>query len=172
MMEFMSGVGAFIAGFLFTWPALLALFFFGVMFEYWNRRGLAVFIGIVAAVSAYFYFDIPLLTIAYYSAGYFAIGLVWSFWRYKRYVEVAVNDYNKNPFGGRGSSSPGYKESLIESLKPSNQWQTIMAWIFIWPFSAVENLTADLIRVIEMVVKKFFRGVYNRIYEAAVAALR
>jgi hypothetical protein len=48
---------------------------------------------------------------------------------------------------------------------------TITAWILIWPFSLTENLCGDIIHFIETLVKKVFKGVYNRIYENAVGQL-
>jgi hypothetical protein len=49
---------------------------------------------------------------------------------------------------------------------------TITAWITIWPFSLVENFVGDIINFIQDLVQKVFRGIYHKIYDSAVAALK
>jgi hypothetical protein len=157
---------AFLAGFLLTWPALIALFCIGVGFEYAEWRGFAVFTALITALTSYFYFHVPFLDILVYAAGYLVIGLLWSFWRYKRYVDKKIKDWREVRKGAGGG-----KDYIIEKLKPSNMWPTITAWVFVWPFSAVENLVGDIIDIGVRVVKQVFRGVYNRIYLSAIKSI-
>jgi hypothetical protein len=162
---------AFIAGFLFTWPALVGLFVLGVVFEAASWRKMAVFIALIAGLSAYFYFDVPLLMLLAYAVGYLAIGVVWSFWRYKRHTAKIVAEVKEFSASYSGQHLADYKERMIRAMKPSNMISTFVFWIIVWPFSFVENFIGDAIRAIEALVKQVFRGVYNRIYESAVRSL-
>lgn len=166
MFEFLAGV---FTGYVLTWPTLIALFVFGTLFEYNEARGWAVFTAIVALLVSFFYFDVPLGTLAVYAAGYVAIGVVWSFWRYKRYVEVRAdkiremyNDPNKDQH---------LRRSFINDLRPTSNLDTITAWIVIWPFSFVESVAGDLINFIQNLVTKTFKAVYLKIYTSALGDL-
>lgn len=139
-----------------TWQALAILIVCGIWAEYTESQGLAVFFGILAAISAYFYFGIPLADIAVYAVGYVVIGVVWSFYRYKRFIVKKLEEIDR----GWGK---------IENYHPTQLLSEITCWIIVWPFSLVENLCGDIINGIETLVKRVFKGVYNRIYEKAVA---
>jgi len=156
----------FVLGFLLSWPALAVLVFFGVLFEHNMARGWAVFTAIVAAVISYFYFQVPAITLAEGAVGYLVIGVLWSFYRYKRFVTKAVDRARET---GRLSDSD--KDSLAHTLHPTKNLPTITAWIIIWPLSFIDNVLGDLINSIELLVKKVFRGVYTKIYESAMASL-
>lgn len=155
-----------ILGFLVSGPALIVLIVFGVLFEHNSWRGFAVFTAIVSAIVAFFYYKIPLLTIAEGAAIYLVVGLLWSFYRYKRFVTKAVDKARE-----RGSVSQSAKDQLAHELHPTRNLPTITAWIIIWPYSAIDNILGDVINAIEILVKKIFRGVYTKIYEAAMSSL-
>jgi uncharacterized membrane protein len=154
----------FIAGFMLTWPALIALLVLGILFEHNGARGFAVFTTLVTMAVAYFFFSIPLMTVLLGAVAYVAIGLVWSFYRYKRHASYVV-EKNKN----EGQST---KERALKELHPKAMLPTITAWILVWPFSLVENFVGDIITGIQTLVQKIFRGIYHRIYDSAVAALK
>lgn len=141
-----------------SWPALVAFCLFGIWSEHSESRGFAVFWALVAAVSAYFYFNIPLVDIGFYALAYLVLGVVWSFYRYKRFIVAKVETLNEM----------NYRLESISQYHPTKMLDTITAWIIIWPFSLLENLCGDIINGIETLVKKVFKGVYNRIYESAI----
>jgi len=156
----------FVAGFLFTWPALALLVTLAVWFDYADWRGTAVFLSLVAMASAYFYFNLTWQQLLYYTAGWLGIGLLCSFWLYKSFVDKQVRLFKL------GTSRYSKKESLVEFIKPTRNIPKIVSWIFIWPVSITQTMLQDVIRFVEHLVSTVFRGVYNRIYESAVAALR
>ena len=158
-MEFITGV---IAGYILTWPTLCILFEFGVLFEHHNARGWAVFVGLVAMAISYFYFAVPLLAVAIYAGVYLFVGMLWSFWRYKRYVEAEVELIRAGSYLARS----------VDNLHPSRNLDTITCWILIWPISAVESITGDIINITQTLIQKVFHGVYHKIYTAATAPLR
>lgn len=159
---FMSLFG-FLAGLLLTWPAFIALIFLGILFEHNGARGWAVFAALALAAVSYFFFHVGLMTIAISAGAYLVIGVVWSFWRYKRHASDVVEKFK--------DAMQRDKEIAIAKLHPKAMLSTITAWIVIWPFSAVENVVGDLITGLQALVSKIFRGVYHRIYDAAVGQL-
>ncbi len=160
---FIMSLVSFIAGFLLTWPAIIALIFLGILFEHNGARGWAVFAALALAAVSYFFFHVALMSIAIGAAGYLAIGVVWSFWRYKRHAADVVEKFK--------DAVQRDKDMAIARLHPTAMLSTITAWIVIWPFSAVENIAGDLITAIQTLVSKIFRGVYHRIYDTAVGQL-
>jgi hypothetical protein len=148
--------------FLATWPAILVLCILGIWCEHNESRGFAVFWALVAAVSAFFYFDVPLRSIAICSIGYVCFGIAWSFYRYKRFIVAKAEEISR-------TQHDAYQMRRIEDYHPTKMLDTITAWIIIWPFSLIENLCSDIINGVEALVKGVFKGVYNRIYNAAVA---
>lgn len=159
-----AAVGGFLAGFLLSWPALIVLVVLGILFEHNGARGWAVFFALIVMACAYFFFNISLIALAVGAVGYIAVGLFWSFWRYKRHAAKVV-EANRD-------TTASNKERVLAQLHPKAMLGTITAWIMIWPFSMVENIIGDLINAIQLLVTKFFRGVYHRVYDSAVAALK
>jgi hypothetical protein len=138
-----------------SWPALVVFFVFSVWSEHKESRGLAVFWALVAVVSSYFYFNVSLLDIAIYSVIYVVIGVVWSFYRYKRFIVAKVEELS-------------ITKSTAIYYHPTKMLDTITAWIIIWPISLTENLCSDIINGVETLVKKVFKSVYIRIYDSAI----
>lgn len=155
---------AFFAGFLLNWYALAILCILGSVFESIGAHSLSVFVGLVAMVSAYFFFGIATSSLLLYVMAYFAIGLLWSFWRYKRYADKVVEMCK--------SISDNQRRLRIEELAPSTMVDKIATWVIIWPFSMVENVLGDVFVVVQTTVSKFFKGVYARIYESAIARVK
>jgi hypothetical protein len=143
---------------------LAVLFVLGILFEHNGARGWSVFSALVTAAVAYFFFTgVSLGAIAVGSVAYIAIGLVWSFWRYKRHAAAIVERYK--------GSSPREREVALARLHPKAMLDTILAWVLIWPFSFIENMIGDFITAIQSLITKVFRGVYHRIYDSAVKSL-
>lgn len=139
------------------------LILLGILFEHNAARGWAIFTGLIATVVAYFTFQVPLLYIVYGLIGYVIVGVLWSFYRYKRHVTEKVR---------AAEGADDYKkQTLVRELHPSAMLGTITAWIIIWPFSIIDNLIGDVISTIETLVRTVFRSVYHRIYESAMSKL-
>jgi len=160
------GLFATISMFIAGWAVLIlvVLAFFGIIAEHNDSRGWSIFWMILAAVVAYFAFNVSLMSLIIGAVAYVIIGLFWSFWRYKRHASRIVEKFR--------TATPVEKERALKALHPKEMLSTITAWIMIWPFSMVENMIGDLITGIQMLVTKFFRGVYHKVYDSAVAALR
>ena len=160
-MEFIIG---FLAGYMLTWPAFIVLCILGIIFEANEAHGWAVFVGLITATVAYFFFALSLTAIALYVAAYFAVGFMWSFWRYKRHCDKIVDAY-------KDSKNQRDKDSAIEYMRPTRMLNKITTWVIVWPFSMIENLVGDIINVIQSAITKFFKGVYTRIFDSAASKL-
>ena len=151
-------IALFMVTYIITWPVLVTLCVFGVWSEHCESRGFAVFWALVALVLAFFYFKMSLIDIAIYAGAYLVIGVYWSFYRYKRFIVAKI---------ARMQEMNDHMDR-VSSYHPSQMLDTITSWIIIWPFSLTENLCGDIINGVETLVKKVFKGVYNRIYENAI----
>jgi hypothetical protein len=159
----MEVIFAFFAGWLFTWPALAILIVLGIIFEANDGHKMAVFLGLAAAVAAYFYFGLAPLQMVWLTLAYLGVGFIWSFYRYKRHCDKMVKLHVSADFVTR--------ERVVHQLTPSNMLSKITMWVTIWPFSAVENIAGDLINFLQSFITRFFRGIYNRIFDNASAEL-
>ena len=154
---------AFLAIWIWSWPALVFFLCVGTIFEANEAHGWAVFTGLIAAVLAYTMYAVPLAVLAGYAVAYLIIGFVWSFWRYKRHADKVVSECE--------GVSKNSRQYAIEQLKPARMLSKITTWVMIWPFSMVENVLGDFIKIIQTFITKFFKGIYNRIYDAAVGKI-
>lgn len=154
------------AGFIAGWAVviLLVLLFFGILSEHNDSSGWSVFFMLIAGAVVYMAFSVSWMMLAVYSVAYIVIGLFWSFWRYKRHAAKVVEQHK--------NSDARQKEFALQRLHPKAMLGTITAWIMVWPFNFIQNMLGDLITAIQSLVTKFFRGIYHRIYDAAVAALQ
>lgn len=162
MMEFVMGL---VTAYLLTWPALIGLFVIGLFFEHNEATGWAVFTGLVAMVVGYFILGVPLLSLVWYALAYLATGFLWSFWRYKRYVEKAAQKIRDS------KANPEHKDIAAHQLRPSNNLGAITGWVLIWPISLVENIAGDIITWVQELAQTLFRKIYVSIYESAVQDL-
>lgn len=154
---------AFIALYLFTLPALLIILSLGVLFSMGDLDGWAVFAGIVSGVIAFFLFGLSILQIGIFTAIYFVAGIAWSFWRYKRYAENEIELFNSRDHHHHVLD----RDCLVERLKIENMAGRITGWILSWPFSMIENVVGDVIRLIRNMVTDTLKGVYNSILNSA-----
>jgi len=159
-MEFLLGL---FTGYFLTWPGLIVLCIIGTFAESNEAHGVATFFGIVAAITAYFFFNVPFEIIGIYAIGYFVVGFIWSFWRYKRYADKIVAEYK--------DLSDSSKRMALAELDPKRMLGKITTWVIVWPFSMVENVLGDLIQIVQTTITTFFKGIYTRIYVSAVGQL-
>lgn len=158
---FFAAMFAFILGW--GWFALAALFVLGIIFESYSNTGWALFIAVLFVGLAYSFFSVSLIGLGIGAAVYIPIGLFWSWYRYKRHADKAIEKSK--------DMSIAEKERLVRTFHPKEMLGTIVQWILIWPFSIIENMIGDLIHAIESLVTKWFRGVYHTIYDSAVRSI-
>ncbi len=156
---------AFLAGWFLNWYGLIGLCLLGIVAEHNDGRGFAVFLTLCATAVAYFFFNLAPMDLLICAIGYIIIGFGWSFWRYRRFVVAEVEKINASDY------NQDRKQMRVESLHPRNHVDTIVAWVIVWPFSAIENLIGDLITGITTLVTTTFKRAYQSIYDSATAGL-
>lgn len=129
-----------------------------VIFEHKEKTSMAIMTFIFTTFCVFYFgtieFELKKFLMALLAYG--IIGVVWSFWRYKRYVEVKSAEMSQ--FDQR------YFNLALESLQPKNMTGKIVQWIIIWPFSMIENILGDLIVLIEKIVTGSLNSIYQKIY--------
>jgi hypothetical protein len=155
----------FILAYLLTFPALMALILLGIIFEFYDNV-LSVYTGIAAALVAYFMYNIPLNTLAIYAGIYLVIGIIWSFWRFKRYTDQKVEEYNENLIKRAIDH-----ERLMHQISLKACTGRIVAWITVWPFSMIENLTSDIVKLLKSLVTDVLKYFYTIIINNAVSKI-
>lgn len=150
----------FILLYLLSWPALATILCFGVLAEHYDCPKLAVFLGIVAIIIAYILFKVPLNTLILIACVYLIIGVLWSFWRYTRFVSKGVA-LIKLEFQREDN-----KAYAIQRLAPNENLGKIVRWILIWPLSLVGSITGDIITLVQKLVTKVFNEVYAKIFSS------
>lgn len=160
MVEFIAGL---VTGYVLTWPALLGIVVLALLCEHGEANGWAVFFGLVAMVVAYFTVNVPLTTLLMIAGGYSAIGLVFSFWRYKRFVSAEAKDYIAYY---KNSDS---LEAALDKLKASKNLGKITSWFVIWPISLIENITGDIINAIQTLITDTFHKIYENIWNSSTS---
>lgn len=159
-MDFILG---FFAGYLLNWVALSILLVLSLFCEVGESPGWAVFFGAVAGVVAINLFGIPLNTVLYAAVGYLVLGVLWSIWRYKRFVRTEVQ---------RLTQLYGKARTATEDLHPSKQTGRIVSWMVIWPVSLISNITGEFIHLLSSIVTTWLKGIYEDIYKSGVASTK
>lgn len=152
----------FLTTYILSLPFLFVLLSLGVIFESYDNNGMAVFIGLCSMVVAYFMYDLQLITLVYFTVAYIFLGIVWSFWRYKRYVDQNVESCNAI------GTSDHARNYMLEQIKLENMLGKITSWIIVWPLSMIENVTGDAVRLIKTLVSDTLKSVYTKIYANAI----
>lgn len=111
---------------------------------------------------------IPTNCIWYSIAAFIPLGLGWATFRWSRYVNYKVDKFKErqrsNYFDGhRSDAEPEYKATVNYKIDMRNQIPLITGWVFSWPLGWVAHLLGDLINLVQTLIKKYFRGVFDRI---------
>lgn len=149
----------FILGVVFSLPVLIGLIFLDLVLEHNGNDGWSLLITLVVAALAWNMFTIPLNIMFIVAVAYFPVGVLWSFWRWKRHCTRVVADAKKNP---------GQKAAALKKLDLSEQIFRIVSWILNWPASLLASLLGDIIDVFEVLVRKVFHNVYVKISRSAI----
>ena len=157
MLEFIGAVAL-------TWWFVVGMFFWVILAvhsesDVWSFVGIAI----LGAVT-YFFFGLDPATVGYGLLAYIPTGIGWSIFRWKRHCKRAFSSYSpdtkdNDPWTGALSS----KQDLIRLLDPKRQMNKIITWIFVWPFSFLDNLIGDIIDLVRDFVKKYLIQIYNNI---------
>lgn len=168
-------------GYIVTFPGIVALVILGVLCAHDDCNKTAVFIGLLLAIASLVVYHVPILLLIECTVGYLTVGVLWSFWRYKRYLNYCIKHKKykakySNSWVEHSNSKNSHTESLklsnfIDSLHPMQNLDKIVSWILIWPFSVIELGAGDIIDGVQTLVRGLFKGVYTRMYLKAIQPL-
>jgi uncharacterized membrane protein (UPF0136 family) len=153
-MELVLG---FIMGILSSPLLLGAACVFGIWCEH-KDSGWGLFYLILASIAAVLFFNIPLVYIAYGIPVYLFLGFVWSFYKYDRWVEVMVLEFNEHKY-------PPSMDEIKRRISVQHNVGMLTYWVLIWPFSFIENFIGDVLTFVSTTIKTRLNGVYDAIME-------
>lgn len=150
MIEYIVG---FFSGIL-SWYLLIGLCVFGVISEINEHRTFGVIFAVVTSISAISFFNISFRDAIMISIGYFVIGVLWSFWRYRVFLVSRFENINKS----YSDNSEQMRQTKMGELAPKYMVGALVAWIVAWPFSFIGNIISDFVSV---VIIKTYMKVYS-----------
>lgn len=157
MLEFLIGV------IISPWM-LVSILIASTFFEANHRSGMVSFLLIGALAISYFLFSPAPVQVAYVVLGWVPVGLIWSLFRWKRYVSGVVERAKKD-------NTPSSDIYLQSDLSLKENLYKIVYWISAWPISFVESIIGDFLRMIQVLVLKIAKGTFARISERALKDL-
>lgn len=95
---------------------------------------------------------------------YAFVGILWSIFRWFKFVKSAANEYRSKKAGSENSLTEGQLADLRREISVSNNKSRITAWIAYWPWSLVWNITGDFFTMIY----ENLEGLYQKIADRAV----
>jgi len=161
-----------------SWWTLLFLGTFVFWLVHQEDDGWAIIWLLVASAIAYHIFQLELTTFLMWLAAYIPIGVIWSFYRWRRYCNKSVEEYNwekqkRDAVDHAGADSELAREQrqldgLKKMLEPSNNISRLVQWIFIWPFSIIDNVIGDIYDMVVKLVKTHLISLYSKISSSAL----
>lgn len=155
---------AFFVGTFFNFFGLGALLFFSLVCSARESNFWSVVYAAMAAGIAMTLFNVPGMYLLYATPVYLVMGLLWSMWRYKRYVSkkmVAMSNMRESE-----------RRYALERLHPKAMLGTFVAWTLAWPTSMIGSLIGDLIAGLEHAITNWFGAIYTSIFKQAEAHAR
>jgi len=155
----------------------LTLFVLWLVHE--ESDGWAILWMVALGAIIYHIFRIDTMTLLIGAGAYIPIGIFWSFYRWKRFCNTKVNDYNERKTARLAVDEveavqqlAHWEERNLDSLKdqvsPGNNITRLVNWIIIWPFSVVENVLGDLYDMVVDLVKVHLINLYTKISSNAL----
>jgi len=151
-------------------PVIMAIILFGIVAASNNSEGWSVFWGFLLVGALVPIYNLTLVQTVFLVVIYFIVGFLWSFYRYKVWVKNSVDQYDQT-YAKKGMAV-SHREEYFLRLRPNKNVSLILMWVLIWPFSIVENLCSDLVRLLRDLVKVTFSSVYLKLFESATSAAR
>lgn len=166
----------FILGFLVGswWWALPIVYMVGAVFDS-NDWKFASFVCLATLAAAVYALQlVPVTYMWYAAAAYIPIGITWSIWRWRQYVQYKVANELETATAGNTypyRDLPSLKDRIDlaktrcrDRLSLADNAGRVTGWALLWPMSIVSNIVGDLYDVL----KEFILTKLNRIYAAIV----
>ena len=166
----------FVLSILLTLPFIVGVLVISLLCELKDAYGWSTFLLMVAGATSYFFFTFPSIYLLYGAIGYFPVGFIWSFWRWRVYCRTTAlkimnrlkQRYN---ISSTNTKSAKLQDEFNEDFSrdtniPDNKWR-IVHWVLVWPLSIIQYILSDLVRVVEAAITRWLRGIYDAISNSA-----
>lgn len=136
----------------------IAITSIGTLFFVHNEsEGWSIFFALMLCFGLFHITGVSSLFVLLGLLAYIPLGLIWSLYRWKRYCsDSCKEDKLKN-------LNTVTKNQLLRDIDPSHNIGIIVYWIFIWPFSLLDNILGDLVDMVETFVREYIIGIYDKI---------
>lgn len=141
----------------FSYWAIALLSVFLIFFSYKDYKNWSLFFIPILGISVYGLFNLEPIFAAKCVAAYLPIGVLWSFWRWKRHGDDVMKGVSVGELNDR------QKSVLIEELTPRYNVDKISSWIIAWPFSAISHIFSDIIALVSKVIREYLIEIYSKI---------
>jgi hypothetical protein len=148
---------AILTGLFFSYWSIALISLCLLFFSYKDYRNWSLFFISILAVVAYQVFALEPMDAAKCLAGYLPIGILWSFWRWKRHGDVTMKGIDPV------SLNDNQRSVLIEKITPRYNIDLITGWVMAWPFSAISHIFSDLIALVSKIIREYFIEIYTKI---------
>ena len=177
MVEFLLGIWLWAVGIVLWWPIIIPLVLVAIWVEHNDSHGWMAFWAILIHVWLFKFFEIDQTFALYYAAGYVPVGVVWSIYRWKRYVDTFIADRKQwetdlrvvTISGGYANTNFIFNvDEVRECLTLLNNKEKILCWVMGWPISLVESFLGDLVHQLWMFISVRLGGIYKKIVDSAI----
>jgi hypothetical protein len=107
-------------------------------------------------------------TLGMFIGAYIPIGLFWSFFRWRRFCNRKVAEFNEYDWGDDSGAKTSAINHLKRDIDPSKNVGRVVQWIFIWPFSLIDNILGDIYDMVVNLVRVHLISLYRRISDNAL----
>lgn len=129
--------------------------------ERYNKPFFVLIFSLLAVLQVFLCFTVSVSSFLITFFLYIPVGILYSFWKYKNYAKMVVNELKEIDDQYR-------RKTIIEKFHPKKMVSLILVWILIWPISVINTIISAIISCTTSLVTHTFYQVYNRIHEQAI----
>lgn len=149
----------------FSYWTIAILSVFLIFFSYKDYKNWSLFSISLLGAAVYGIFNLEPMFALQCLAAYIPVGVLWSFWRWKRHGDDTMKGVIVGTLNDR------QKSVLIEQLTPRYNIDRISTWVVAWPFSLISHVFSDIIALVSKVIREYLIEIYSKISGKHLEAL-
>lgn len=162
----MEGIVGFLLGVTISWWFWIPLSILLLVCDYRELRGDYSGWGYILAFVALIAISVNITLQWWYFVLYPFVGLAWSMWRYKRYVNFKIKQAMEE---NERYDEEFNREALRSQLSIVRQSDRVAYWILLWPSNMIVNVFADVWDVLVEQLKTRLARIYNSILDGEMS---
>lgn len=162
----MEGIVGFLLGVTISWWFWIPLSILLLVCDYRELRGDYSGWGYILAFVALIAISVNITLQWWYFVLYPFVGLAWSMWRYKRYVNFKIKQAMEE---NERYDEEINREALRSQLSIVRQSDRVAYWILLWPSNMIVNVFADVWDVLVEQLKTRLARIYNSILDGEMS---